>query len=307
MSWDGKAPTSWPIQFVKRTFDDPIPVYDIAVEDAHEFFANGILVHNCFYANTGELGSHRKVFLDTIKTAELLSEMASLGVKSVSWTGGGDPSLHPEIGTLVDSAAIDDLKQGMFTNALAKIRFNPTLLDWVRVTMTDKPFNLENIRQLRQCKTLGFAFNWSGSQDEDYLKQTLDVAYAVKADYVQVRPALKFHGQTVDIEPPAFDDPMMQVTGYKFDEAKHKHGYADCVAYHLVPFVWEDGNVDVCSYMRKYPGYTLGNVYQDSFKAIMDRAPQSVPVLDSCQVCCRLHEANKYVHQARSVPDADFP
>jgi predicted phage terminase large subunit-like protein len=31
---------------VIRHFDPPLPVYDIEVEDAHEFFANGILVHN---------------------------------------------------------------------------------------------------------------------------------------------------------------------------------------------------------------------------------------------------------------------
>lgn len=29
-----------------RRFEDPMPVYDLEVEDAHEFFANGILVHN---------------------------------------------------------------------------------------------------------------------------------------------------------------------------------------------------------------------------------------------------------------------
>jgi hypothetical protein len=35
----------------KRTSDyaklDKRPVYNLLVEDAHEFFANGILVHNC--------------------------------------------------------------------------------------------------------------------------------------------------------------------------------------------------------------------------------------------------------------------
>lgn len=261
----------------------------------------------CFYANTGELGEHRKVFLEKVRTKRLLAELFDMGVKSVSWTGGGDPSVHPDIGQLVEHANICDLKQGMFTNALAKIRFDPSLLEWARVTMTDKPFNVENIRKLRECKTLGFAFNWSGKQDTDYLKQTLDVAYAVKADYVQVRPALKFHGQTTDVEPPDFNDPMMQVTGYKFEDAKHKHGYAKCVAYHLVPFIWEDGNVDVCSYMRKHDGYRLGNIYEKSFKEIMDAAPDFVPVHENCQVCCRNHEHNKTVHAAREVPDKDFP
>lgn len=280
-------------------------VYPINVEISPSGFCNAHCDF-CFYAD-GALGDHRKEFLETDRTLRLLEELEELGVKSVSWTGGGDPSLHPHIDQLVSYTRLCNLKQGMFTNALAKIRFDPTLLDWVRVTMTDKPFNVENIRTLRQCKTLGFAFNWSGAQDTDYLKQTLDVAYAVKADYVQVRPALKFHGQTTDVEPPDFDDPMMQVTDYKFEDAKHKHDYKECVAYHLTPFVWEDGNVDVCSYMRKHDGYRLGNIYSESFKSIMDKAPSSVPVHDNCQVCCKLHESNKSIHAAREVPDKDFP
>ncbi len=129
----------------------------------------------------------------------------------------------------------------------------------------------------------------------------------MQADYVQVRPALKFHGQTVNIEPPRIEHPLIQITDYKFDAAKHKHGYATCEGYHFVPFIWEDGNVDVCSYMRKHPGYTLGNIYESSLKEILDRAPKSVPVISKCQVCCKNHEMNKAVHHARGLQDINFP
>lgn len=33
--------------FVSPCLSEPVPVYDLEVEDAHEFFADGILVHNC--------------------------------------------------------------------------------------------------------------------------------------------------------------------------------------------------------------------------------------------------------------------
>jgi hypothetical protein len=195
----------------------------------------------------------------------------------------------------------------MFTNALAKPKYNPTLLDWIRITMTNRPYNRGYIEELRRAKTLGFAFNYAGPQDDAYLYQTLELAEQVEADYVQVRPALKFHGKTVDIAPPKIVHPLLHVTEYKFEDAKHKHGYATCEAYHLTPFVWEDGNVDVCSYMRKYEGYRLGNLYQDNLQTILDRAPSSVPVHENCQVCCKLHETNKVIHQARQLEDVDFP
>lgn len=261
----------------------------------------------CFYANTGELGGHRKVFLDTDRLLGLLSEIADLGVKSVSWTGGGDPSLHPDIKKAVDWAYAEGLTQGMFTNALAMPKFEAWKLDWIRVTMTDKPYKEDCIRQLRPAKALGFAFNYAGQQDDEYLKTTLELAERVKADYVQVRPALQFHGATVDIDPPAFDHPLMQVTDYKFEDAKKSHGYAKCEGYHFVPFIWEDGEVAVCSYMRKHAGYSLGNVYHNKLKDIIDAAPDSVPVHEHCQVCCKNHEINKTIHDARSLEDRNFP
>jgi MoaA/NifB/PqqE/SkfB family radical SAM enzyme len=261
----------------------------------------------CFYANSGELGSHRTVFLDRRKLQDVLAECEDMGVKAVTWTGGGEPTLHPEFRQLVSWADACCLEQGLFTNALAEPKYDPSLLSWIRVTMTDKPYNKEVIRQLRGCKTLGFAFNYSGHQDDDYLHATLILAECVGADYVQVRPALAFHGQTVDIHPPNFHHPLMLVTDYKFEDAKHPHGYATCEGWKFCPFLWEDGNLDVCAYMRKHEGYTLGNVYKDTLKDILDRAPASVPVLNTCQVCCKLHEMNKFIHHVRGLSDVNFP
>ncbi len=261
----------------------------------------------CFYANTGELGDHRKVFLDTGRLAEVLDEAWGLGVKAVTWTGGGDPSLHPDIAKLVSLTAALGLSQGMFTNALAKPKYDPAKLDWVRVTMTDRPWNEEYIKGLRSCRAVGVAFNYAGPADDEYLTKTLAMAERCGVDYVQLRPALAFHGATVDITPPAVRHPLLFVTDYKFEEARRKHGYDRCEGYHFVPFLWEDGDLDVCAYMRKHDGYRLGNVYRQSLQEILDAAPASVPVSGSCQTCCKLHEINRSVHAARAVEDKDFP
>ena len=260
----------------------------------------------CWYAQ-GAAGNHRKVFLGDARLRDLILECDDLRIKAITWTGGGDPSLYPTIGKEIDYVSYLGMQQGMFTNALAMPKYDPALLAWVRVTMTDRPYNLEAIKALRACPVLGFAFNYAGAQDDDYLLETLAVAQNVKADYVQVRPALAFNGQTVDIEPPRLSHPLLYVTDYKFEGAKHKHGYSRCEGYHFVPFIWEDGNVDVCAYMRNHPGYTLGNIYERSLKDILDSAPDSVTVRDDCQVCCKLHETNQAIHHARSLKDVNFP
>ncbi len=260
----------------------------------------------CFYAH-GDLGGFRKVFLEWGRANGLLGECRGLGIKAVTWTGGGEPTLHPNFGDLSHTAHALGLSQGVFTNALAKPKYDSALFDWIRVTMTDKPYKVDCIKPLRAAKTLGFAFNYAGPQDIPYLEDTLALAEVVRADYIQIRPALAFHGQTVNIEPPPISHPLLYVTDYKFEEAKKKHGYATCEGYHFVPFLWETGDLDVCAYMRKHEGYTLGNVYKDSLKDILDRAPASVLVHPQCQVCCKNHEINKAVHHARQLQDANFP
>ncbi len=97
------------------------------------------------------------------------------------------------------------------------------------------------------------------------------------------------------------------MTGYKFENAKKPHNYKRCEGFHLCPFVWEDGNVDVCAYNRRHEGYTLGNIYKDSLKDILDRAPQSVPVHAGCQICCKLDETNQLIHHSRQLQDVNFP
>jgi hypothetical protein len=263
----------------------------------------------CFYANTGELGHHRNVMLDTERAKFLLLECQELGIKSVSWTGGGEPTLHPHFEHLVETARYAGLEQGLFTNALAAPKYDPQLLAWVRVTMTDKPFRPDYIKALRTCKTVGIAFNYSGPQDDAYLRDVLAMAVECQVSYVQCRPALKFHGETTDIEPPSIVHPLLHITAYKFDEARKPHGthYATCEGYHLSPMCWEDGNVDICSYMRQHEGFTLGNIYKQTLKEILDAAPQDVPVHKCCQVACRLHETNRMIHASRRIEDRNFP
>lgn len=281
-------------------------VYPINVEISPSGICNATC-NFCPFANTGELGAHRNVMLETGRLLLFLTECAALGVKSIAWTGGGEPSLHPDIAAIVEEVNSLGMNQGMFTNALARPKYNPARMDWIRITMTDRPYRVDYIKELRAAKTLGFAFNYSGPQDDDYLRTTLNIAEQVDADYVQVRPALPFHGATVDIEPPQITHPLLFVTEYKFEQAKVKHGYERCEAYHLIPFLWETGDVDVCSYMRKHEGYTLGNIYHSRFKAILDSAPPHVPVSESCQVCCRNHEHNRSIHAARQLEDVNFP
>lgn len=259
----------------------------------------------CFYA-----GTHLKMGPDSIMDTEiafqLMDDMAALGVKAITWSGGGEPTLHPEFPAFVAHAASLGLKQGLFTNSLAPPRYDPSFLEWVRVSNTDRDWNVTAMSQVRaKAKVMGMAVNYMG--DDAGVHRALEVADQVGVDYVQVRQALNLRGYATERVPPEIEHPKLIITKYKFEDSSRPHGYKNCYGFNFVPFIWHDGDVDVCGYHRKKGSpYTLGNLKDNRLFEIMDRAPRAVPVCATCQICCKNHEVNKLVNAALEVQDAHF-
>lgn len=258
----------------------------------------------CFYAGTHikkSIGMMDKTILTT-----LIKDLAALGVKALTWTGGGEPTLHPDFPEMVKLTHSLGMKQGLFTNALAKPEYDPLLFEWIRVSNTDKEWPVKHLEYLRgETKVLGMAYNYAGNDEE--VEESVKVGKEVKVDYVQIRQALNLRGLVTNRPPPDLKDPIMFITYYKFDDSSNPHGYTKCYGYNFVPFVWYNGNVDVCGYMNKCGApYTLGNLHQKPFKQIFDEAPRHVPVVGMCQVACKNHEINKMINQSLELKDKEF-
>ena len=190
--------------------------------------------------------------------------------------------------------------QGIITNGL-KVDYDVAIPAWIRISYTPL-FEKVPFGEFRGASSKGICVNYMGN-DED-VREALMMADAYGFDYVQVRPALKLDGLTTKISPPRMMHSKLTITDYKFNEASKKHGYTKCEGHHFVPFVWQDGDVDVCAYHRGNPEYNMGNIYENTFDEM--RKDYAV-VMDDCQVCCRNHEINKTVHQARQLEDLTFP
>lgn len=274
----------------------------------------------CFYRQSGcKIPGLDGVLFRESRMEGLVEELAGFGVKSISWTGGGEPSLHPSFPKFEEWVHWAGLEQGLFTNALKEIKYDPTHFQWIRVSKTNKPWNEENLRVLRQCKTLGMCINYNGESDEKLVRDTLEIADKLDAlkekpgheTYVQVRPALKIQGQKTTVEVPKIEHPLLQITDYKFLGSGVERDYSKCEAFHFNPFIWQDGDVDVCGYHRKDQKFNLGNLYskneQGRFRYIMKNAPAKVEVVDNCQVCCKLNSMNTMIYLADQLKDRNFP
>jgi MoaA/NifB/PqqE/SkfB family radical SAM enzyme len=77
--------------------------------------------------------------LATPLVLQTLAEFRSMGGKSVEFTGGGEPTLHPDFAMIVDFAQKLGLKTAVITNGiLLRKRLPPALLaklDWLRISI----------------------------------------------------------------------------------------------------------------------------------------------------------------------------
>jgi sulfatase maturation enzyme AslB (radical SAM superfamily) len=249
-------------------------------------------------------------FIDTQKIGRFLIEGSYSGLKAVTWTGGGEPTLHPSFSFIVEAINIQGkIKQGLFTNALAKIEYKPSVLLWIRITKTNLPFPVENIKILSdQCETVGICINYGGVPKQiDEIKQALSIAHKYNLAYVQVRPLMNTLGKTTRISPPDITDSKLIIDEEKFWECSHAdRGYTKCEAYHFSPTVWENGQMDVCGYMRHNKAYKIGNIYTDSFMELIAKMPKSLPVLSDCMICCKNNETNRFISDMRNIECKDF-
>jgi len=272
----------------------------------------------CFYGQIEDRIGGPKFFKES-RMESLAEEFAILGIKSVDWSGGGEPTLHPSFDKFAEWMNQNGIKQGLFTNALETIKYDPTLFEWIRVTKTNKDLNESSLKDLRSCKTLGICINYKGKEDDKDVKNALNIAEKLHdlgknlnyETYVQVRPALETHGKKVNIKPPNIQHPLLQTLVYKFSDSNSDKLYKNCEGYHFIPWIWQDGEVDVCSHHRKRVEFNLGNLYaegkQGRFKYIMENAPASVKVAKDCQVCCKVHETNSLINAMKNLKDPDFP
>jgi len=250
----------------------------------------------CFY-RTG----HTKKLIDKDVMLKTIDDLCDMGLKAITWTGGGEPSCHPALSDFINRVRI---KQGLFTNGLAKPRYNPTKMEWIRVSKTNANWNIETLKKLRECKTLGMCINYTG--DETVILEALQIAENIKADYVQVRPALNLGATQTNFEIPQIKHKLLSITDYKFTEARHEKTYTNCVGYHFVPFIWEDGNVDTCAYQKENKSYNLGNIYKTSIKEIINNYPPHIRINKDCQTCCKNHEINDLINMAKNIQNKEF-
>ncbi|MFA6106346.1 MAG: radical SAM protein [Patescibacteria group bacterium] len=256
-------------------------------------------------------------FFENQKTAEkidpavmlkTIDELAKNGVKAINWTGGGEPTLHPQFAEFVRRAADCGIEQGLFTNGYLEIP-EQEKFSWIRISLTDK--GVDAIKKPRV--PFGINLNQTANQTEDELKKICQEARDLGAAYFQVRPALLgSHKIQPKLTPPdylkkyASEDFQVYTTPYKYEEAVRPKEYNKCYGYSFCPSINWKGHLGVCLYMMGDKNFIFGDLNEAGYSALWEKIPEHIKVSPACQNCCKNHEINKLLDLSKGIIQTSF-
>lgn len=274
------------------------------------------------FDGTGDLADR-----DLVMSA--LVDAALAGVRGVIWSGGGEPTLHPDWRLLVSHAHALRLEQGMYTlgghftaDTAARLADQATFVV-VSLDAVDAPTYAaekgvpparfddacQGIRWLSGRRAaIGVSFLLHAGNWRD-MGRMIALARALGATYTLLRPAIQFDPAApgrpltrpdwvtparVDLERYAtYPDVECDVTRFVAYRDWQGHGYTACQGPALNTTITPDGRVWICPNKRGLAGAALGDLRRESFHTIWARHPGRFDVDASCRVMCRLHPVNE--------------
>jgi len=276
------------------------------------------------YTSTGRFASPRLVL-------RALGEMSAAGVQAVVWSGGGEPTLHPEFPSLVGFAHGYGLQQGLYTHGghvsasvaadlSGKLTWAVVSLDAVDAATYAAEKRVTPIRFTQACDgvrhlatagiTVGVSFllhskNWRNIAGMVALARSLGATYATFRPTIDTSPrepgratadrSWVLEARELLVSVSAWPDVELDASRFESYRTWAGHGYTACHGITLNTTVTPDGRVWVCPQRRGISGSELGDLRVESFEALWARHPGQWAVDGQCRVMCRLHTVNQAV------------
>jgi MoaA/NifB/PqqE/SkfB family radical SAM enzyme len=279
------------------------------------------------YINTGDL-------MDVRLAKSILDQLQVADVRSVTWTGGGEPTLHPQFDEIIKHCQIP---QGIYTNGAhiseARAEILKNRMTWVYVSLDyadDRQYNLykksrlynqviEGIKRLVAAPgqaTIGVGYllwreNWAD------IGAMYRLGHELGVDYIQYRPMVlhRLDAQDEVSEDTGWMGDMLGMLRYYAGQPKviadlarfenyrnwNGRGYNSCWWSKLQTVITPDGKLWTCVNRRGFTGDMLGNLSTELFSEIWERH-EIKPVDRDCRVMCRGHIPNTTLEPLMHAP-----
>jgi len=272
---------------------------------------------------------------NTINTNQLMKFLKNFkehGGKAVTFSGGGEPTLHPDFYEIVVYTKNLGFDLGLMTNGTFAKRYINLIGDnfkWVRFSLDTvnhekykewKGINavsrvLNNMRFLKDKNVkVGINCNVNIDMTINDIICLVDAVF-LHCKYIQFRPVLpryfKKEKPVLNLSVWAYLRKNFATNlkiNFSFDKLKdvmteNWFPFETCEGHFFSPILNSDGNLMICMYHFGDNRFAFGNIYESTFEEIWNsnmrkKTIHFVRQLDyhsNCQVCCKLCELNKFI------------
>lgn len=259
--------------------------------DLTDGFCNNKCKH-CFF---GTDQKNEPVFMDTKLIKKTLCELHGIGVKAIEFSGGGEPTTHPDFSEIVSYAISLGFEVGIVTNGLLidkcisfanKLKFIRISLDAAtksiyKIVHGVNTFEkvIDNIKLLVQngCNNIGLAYLIVPDNICD-IYAAYNLACNLNVAYLQYRPASLIFDVSEEIWKTAFKnvesvilanqkEPKIQVfdAGIKWGHLNNKRSYSKCTTSTMVSVIQANGDIPLCVLHRNVKDKIIGNINNGGF------------------------------------------
>lgn len=224
----------------------------------------------------------------------LINELYDNGVKGIEFSGGGEPTTHPDFEEVVSYASDLGCSLGLITNGLLLNRVYNVVdkFEFIRISLDagdkDTYYKVHGVQEFEQVIDnikgltkfmnpikIGIGFLIVEDNAKDIVKAT-KLVKDLKCRFIQFRPASLQDEIDIDIWAKAheevqkarqYSDTNFQVfdAGVKWRHLDDKRYYSKCYTSSLVAVVKANGDIPLCVLNRNNCNKYIGNVYDGGF------------------------------------------
>lgn len=285
--------------------------------------------HDCYFCVVKEMREEHKTSLETPVILRAIKQMKSMGMKGISFTGGGEPLVHKDFYSILAYTHDLGIHTGLMTNG-ALLQKNQELLphlNWIRISVgagsrelyqkiqgkDDFDRVIENVYMLgEQRQQSGAVVNIGVRMLLDLdnyhtLPQLAEILRKSKIDYIQAAPDCRDDNypilQAADYQEVIQEtENILRGTNTKllmagFTQNQKDRAYPQrCYAHCYQVAITATGNVAFCKNMRGSEEMSIGNIYQNTIEEIWngERCLELEARLDpqTCHSICKNMQIN---------------
>jgi len=211
---------------------------------------------NCSFCSNAKRTSHED--LDPKQLVEVMTRLRNRGLKTVEWTGGGDPTMYKDINYVMESAHAIGLQQGMITNGVflkkKVVAKNLNRLAWLRISMNCLDYVSDVDIPKIKGGVLGFSYVMNEKTDVLVLSRLQHMVDKCNPEYVRIVPNCLATKERQEINNKIYGDKIAKWGAPYFYQEKIFDRPDHCYWCYFKPFILHDGFVYPCSSVVLHSG-----------------------------------------------------